>query len=143
MFNRYQAEFVKELPMVRRIMPHLMPSRMESAVYMKREIDLTRTLEFIDRYKDRFPDLSIFHIFIAVWKEVLYRRPRLNQFVLNHKLYRNHFASISFAVRKNKSIDSPNTVVKINFKNEDSFETMYNKIEAAKTIGQQTKPTSL
>jgi hypothetical protein len=115
---------------------------MESAIFMKREIDLTRAFEFIDRHKGRYPHLSIFHIFIATCKEVLYKRPRLNQFVLNRKLYRNQEASISFAVRKNQKANSPITVVKIKFKNEDSFETMYHKIEAAKEIGRNKKPTS-
>jgi hypothetical protein len=66
----------------------------------------------------------------------------LNQFVLNRKLYRNHGVSISFAVKKNENVDSPDTVVKIEFKNEDSFEAMYQKIETAKKIGRKTKPTS-
>ncbi len=120
----------------------MMPTRMESAIFMKRKIDLTGTFEFIDRHKERYPRLSVFHVFIAVCKEVLYRRPRLNQFVLNRKLYRNREASISFAVRKNKDIDSPITVVKIDFEKDDSFATMYHKIEAAKGIGRETKSTS-
>jgi hypothetical protein len=49
---------------------------------------------------------------------------------------------ISFAVRKGDHVDSPMSVVKINFEADDSFETMYRKIEAVKKVGRNKKPTS-
>jgi len=45
-----------DVPPARRIMPFIMRSRNESAVYFEQELDLTRTLPFLEQFNAAHPE---------------------------------------------------------------------------------------
>lgn len=52
LFTRPDGKLARDVPPFREMMPFLMPTRNESAVYFEQQIDLRKTLPFITKWND-------------------------------------------------------------------------------------------
>lgn len=103
-----------ELSATRRIMPFLMGSRNESAVYFEQHPDLTRTEAFLARYNREHPEAraTLFHVVTWACARVLHERPRLNRFVAGGRLYQRDGVDISYSAKKALRDGAPVLVLK-------------------------------
>lgn len=126
LFRRADGKLAKDVPPFRRIMPFLMPSRNESVVYFEQEIDLTKTMPFIEAFNAAHPDtkISVFHVFLWAAVKGLHARPRLNRFVMGSRVYVRDGIWISYSAKKSLSDDAPIVVLKRKFEPEQSFEEL-------------------
>jgi len=117
LFRRPDGNYVSDVPATRRIMPFIMPTRTESAVYFEQELDLTRTLPFLEQFNARNPGCraGIFHLFIWAAVRALHARPRLNRFIAGSHLYARDGVWISYSAKKALNDDSPLVVLKRRF----------------------------
>src|SRR5690242_7189088 len=89
LFRRADGEYVEKVPAYRRIMPFIMPTRTESAVYFEQKIDATQGLAFIAEWNERHPDqkITFLHLLMHGAIRALHARPRLNRFTMGGHLY--------------------------------------------------------
>jgi len=113
LFSRPDGKLA-DVPAVRKIMPFIMRTRNESAVYFEQEIDLTRTLPFIEKFNSSHPGIrvTVFHVFIWAAVQALHARPRLNRFVVGSRIYDRDGIWISYSAKKAMSPDAPVVVLK-------------------------------
>src|SRR5687767_12437106 len=77
-----------DVPAYRRIMPHIMRTRNESAVCFEQQLDLSRTLPALQRFNAHSPHrATVFHVFLFAVTRVLHERPRLNRFVAGSRIW--------------------------------------------------------
>src|SRR4051812_25737211 len=102
LFNRPDGTLATDVPAARRIMPFIMRSRTESAVYFEQQIDLSRTLPFLERFNAAHPTrkVTVFHVFIWAALAALHERPRMNRFVIGSRLYQREGIWISYSAKK-------------------------------------------
>jgi hypothetical protein len=114
LFRRPDGTLATDVPPTRRIMPFIMRTRNESAVYFEQELDLTRTLPFIEAFNQKHPEtrLTVFHLFLWAAVRALHQRPRLNRFVVGGQIYQRDGIWISFSAKKALSDDAPIILVK-------------------------------
>jgi hypothetical protein len=106
----------------RRMMPYLMRTRTESAVYFEQLLDLTKTREFIDAFNARQERrITLFHVFLWAAVRVLHERPRLNRFVSGGRIYDRDGIWISYSAKKALHDDAPIVVLKRRFDPSLSF----------------------
>jgi hypothetical protein len=105
-------------------MPYIMPTRTESQVFFEQELDLTRTLAFIEAFNAAHPELrvTVFHVFLWAVVRALDARPRLNRFAMGGRIYQRDGIWVSFAAKKKMSDDAPLVTIKRRFDPKASFE---------------------
>lgn len=113
------------VPKARAIMPYIMRSRTESAVYFEQTLDVSRTLEWLERYNagDR-PKAGLFNVVLYFLAQMLHERPRLNRFVAGRRIYDRNGVYLSFAAKKAMSDDAEIAMVKRRFDASESFAGM-------------------
>ena len=126
LFRRADGDYVEKVPAYRRIMPFIMPTRTESAVYFEQKIDATRGLGFIARWNERFADRKITFLHLLMYGAIkaLHERPRLNRFTVGGHLYQRRGIWVSYSAKKAFDDASPIVVIKQEFTPEVSFADM-------------------
>lgn len=141
LFRRKDGDYVAKVPAYRRIMPFIMPTRTESAVYFEQRIDATRGLTYIARWNERFPDKKITFLHLMMYGAIrsLHERPRLNRFTMGGYLYQRRGIWISYSAKKAFNDDSPIVVLKQHFSPELSFAQMVDEMYGALREGRSDK----
>jgi pyruvate/2-oxoglutarate dehydrogenase complex dihydrolipoamide acyltransferase (E2) component len=143
LFRRSDGELVTDLSPLRRIMPYLMKTRNESAVYFDQVIDVTPTLEYLHRVNGEGERrLSFFQIVLCAAVRTLAMRPVLNRFVVGKRVYRRNTIDISFVVKKAFTDEASMTMVKVTFDPADTLETVAQRVKQAVEIGRGEKLTA-
>lgn len=115
-FTRPDGTRATDVAPYRRMMPYLMRTRTESAVYFEQQIDLTKTLAFIEGWNASHQRrITVFHVFLCAAVGVLAERPRLNRFIAGGRVWQRDGIWISFSAKKALRDDAPIVVVKRRF----------------------------
>jgi hypothetical protein len=113
---RSDGSFVKRAPTLRRLMPFLMPTRNEAAVYFEQQIEVGPAMALLARMNaDRAPEhrVTLFQLLLIGMARTLALRPVLNRFIVGRRLYQRKRIELSFAVKKEKSDAGGLTTVKV------------------------------
>ncbi|MEW5851719.1 MAG: 2-oxo acid dehydrogenase subunit E2 [Myxococcota bacterium] len=124
-FTRPDGTLARDVPAYRRLMPYLMRTRNESAVYFDQQLDLTRTVPFLQRFNmGSSHRATVFHVFLYAAVRVMHERPRLNRFVAGGRIWQRDGIWVSFSAKKSLSDDAPIVVVKRRLDPTHDFATM-------------------
>jgi hypothetical protein len=125
LFGRRDGTLAKGIAPYRRIMPFIMKTRNESAVYFEQEMDLTRTLKFIEQFNATHKNrITVFHVFLWAATRTLNERPGMNRFVMGGNIYQRDGIWISYSAKKEMKDGSPLVVLKRKFDPALSFEQL-------------------
>lgn len=87
-----------KVPAMMRLMTYL-KDRQDAYVYINRKFDVTDLVSYMKEKKKKHPDLTYFHAFSIAISKVIYNRPKLNSFVINHKFYQRNDVILTFTAR--------------------------------------------
>lgn len=121
LFRRADGVPVEGLSAERRIMPHLMRGRNESAIYHEALYDISRTRRWLREY-NRAGDhgaATLFHLVVWGCAYSIHRHPSMNRFVAGRRIYQRNEVSLSFAAKKTMERDAPLVTVKVKFPDPD------------------------
>lgn len=91
----------------------------------------------IDRYirqkrKEGLKDFGITHVLLAAYVRGVARYPQLNRFISGQKVYsRGEDIQYCMVVKKEMSVDSPDTSIKVHLSPRDTAEDVYRKLNEA------------
>jgi hypothetical protein len=142
LIDRPDGTPVSPLSPMRKLIPHLMPSRNGSAVYFEQHVDVTDTLTYIERRRADDPDLNLFQVVLTALVRTLARRPQMHRFVAGRRLYQRHVIELSFAVKKQMSDQGQLTVVKVAFDPQETLDGCAARIRAAVKEGKGQRATT-
>jgi hypothetical protein len=130
LFSRPDGTLASDVHPFRKMMPYIMQTRNESAVYFEQMIDLTKTNVFIEEWNTKNPDkkITVFHLFLHAVAMTLHERPRLNRFIMGHKVWQRDGVWISFSAKKRLEDGSPIVVLKRRFEPGLKFEAILEAI---------------
>lgn len=143
LFTRPDATKVHDVAPTRRIMPFIMRTRTESAVYFEQHIDLTRTLPFIEAWNQAKPDrkITVFHLFLWSVVRAMAERPRLNRFVMGGQLWQRTGIWITFSAKKELKDGSPIITLKRQFEPHVTFGECVDRIYGDVKEGRSDEPS--
>jgi hypothetical protein len=141
LFRRKDGDLVEKVPAYRRIMPFIMPTRTESAVYFEQKIDATRGVEYIARWNEKYPDkkITFLHLMMYGVIKAMNERPRLNRFTIGGYLYQRRGIWLSYSAKKAINDDSPIVVLKQQFDPSLTFPQMVDQMYAGLREGRSDK----
>ena len=142
--NRPDGTIVRKAPRVRLFMPYLMPRRSDAAVFYEQKLDISKTLDYLDRWNegDGRPQLRFFHIYLAAMIRLMHERPRVNRFIAGRRLYQRNDIAISISVLKARDDDAKLTVVKQIYEPETGLRAVIDRTEQIISGGRSHKKTA-
>jgi hypothetical protein len=110
---RPDGDYVPDIPATRRIMPYIMRTRTESAVYFEQQVETAKTLDYIKKKREETGlQVTMLHVLLLAASRTLDARPRLNRFTAGGRIYQRRGIQVSFSAKKAKNDDAPIAVVK-------------------------------
>ncbi len=129
--DRSDGRLLKKLPPMHRIEPYIMVHRNDATNLIFDKVEVTKLEEYIrHKRKQGYKGFGIFHVMMASYVRVVSQRPAVNRFISGQKIYARNNIEINIDIKKEMTIESPNTVVKIEFDPYDTAIDIYNKMKA-------------
>lgn len=112
--DRKDARWIK-MPGVLRMCTYL-KDRQDADVYINKKIDVTELVKYMETKKINNPETTYFHAFSMACAKVVYNKPRLNRYIINHNCYERNDVSLSFVAKVNFEDDAKEflSVLKVN-----------------------------
>ena len=128
---RSDGKKIKDLPPIFKIMPCVMPERVDSQVYFKQDIALKSLDEYIDRKAEEGIKISYMNIVYAAIVKIIGERPNLNRFAMNGSLYQRNKVYVSLVIKKSLTDDGTETPIKLGFDGSENIFEIKNKLDEA------------
>lgn len=126
--DRKDGRRVRTLQPMTYVIPYIMRERNDAQNFIFDSIDITETDAFLrDMRKQGYKSMSILHVFMAAYLRVVSMRPGLNRFCSGQKIFHRDVVEINMSVKKEMSLDSPDTLVKARFEPSETLLEVYEK----------------
>lgn len=132
--GRRDGRLVADLPAVRRVVPHLMPTRLESTIYYRQHLDVEHLMDWLPRVNaDRSEGerVRFFHVFLTAWARLYRRRPELNRFISGRRTYEHHEISFAFTAKQAMTDEAAEVQVHLRFDGTETVDEVRDRVEAA------------
>ena len=115
--KRPDGTYLGKLHFFTQLLPYLMPTRTESAIYFEQEFDVTKTLEYVrkKRMDASGPKISMFYIILYAAVRVIAQRPKMNRFVSGFRHYQRNRISFNFVAKRELSDEGEEINVTMSF----------------------------
>ena len=111
------------------ITPFIMVNRVGSMNLMKDRIPVTKLEKFLRECRDNvMTNISMMHLLIAAYVRLVSQRPALNRFIRGQRVWTRKSIEISLTIKKEMSLESPDTVVKVIFSPDATLSEVYEKL---------------
>ena len=129
---------LKGIDPVRRFIPFLMPTRTESFVLCKQQVEAGPAREFLKNYRrgnDGGPQPTLFHLLLRAVALVMEERPGLNRFLAGGRLYQRRGVWISFSAKRSMEEGAPIFTRKRRFEAGESLRAMVEGVQEGLSHG--------
>lgn len=125
--DRRDAKKIK-MPAMMRLMTYI-SNRQDSDVYINRKLDVTELVKYMQEKKKQHTDLTYFHAFSIAIAKVIYNRPKLNRYIINHKCYERNDVVLTFTAKVNFKDDAKEVMSLIKVMEDDNIFSISEKIK--------------
>ena len=128
--KRSDGTYLRNLHFFTQLLPYLMPSRTEAAIYFEQDFDVTKTLEFVRKKKEdeNSPKISVFYLILYAAVRAIAQRPKLNRFVSGYRYYQRNRILFNFVAKRDLSDEGEEVNVTMSFSPLLSLEEFCKKI---------------
>ena len=117
---------VKTLPPMSYVMPYIMKTRNTSMNYIKDAIDIEKAEAYIRKKRQEgLSSFGMLHIFLAVYARTVSQKPGINRFIRGQKIYTRDHIEVMMTIKKEMTLESPNTCIKFYMSPGDTADTIY------------------
>jgi hypothetical protein len=127
-WSRPDADPIRDLDNVRRLMPFLSPRRNDSVFHLRTQIEADSALAFVDEWNRgaEKPDdpLTLFSLYLRSLAKVIHERPGVNRFVEGGRLWQRRGVWVTFSAKMELLDGAPVVTVKREFPPGESLKEM-------------------
>lgn len=124
--DRKDGRRVRTLSPMSYVTPYIMRTRNDAQNYFEDSFDITETDKFLrELRKQGYKSISILHIIMAAYIRVVASRPGVNRFISGQKIFHRNTIEVNMAVKKELSLEAPDTMVKARFEPTDTLFDVY------------------
>ena len=128
--DRYDGRLVRTVQPMGKLMPYLMKVRADSQNQFEAKIDIHNAEMYLaQKKKEGYTDMGILHVFLAAYVRVVAERPAINRFIAGQKIYHRDDLECLMVVKKDMSLDSNDTCIKVKFDPRDNIYNVYKKFQ--------------
>ena len=142
--DRAEGRKLRTLLPMHRVMPYIMPRRSDALNYFSDTFDMTKVDAFCrQKVKEGYTSFGFLHVLLAAYVRMLSQRPATNRFVSGQKIYARNEIEIVMTVKKEMTIEAPETCIKVVFEPTDTIDDVYRKFnDVVSDVVGQTEETS-
>jgi 2-oxoacid dehydrogenase/acyltransferase catalytic subunit len=132
--RRGDATYVGDLLAFRRIVPYLLRTRTESAVYFPQRIEVDGLLAWLDEVNAGCAEperITLFDVLVTAIARTVRLRPEVNRFIVGRRTYQHDDISVSFVVKTVMADGAPETEVRLVFTGYESVEEVRDLVNGA------------
>lgn len=129
--DRKDGRRVRTMSPMSYVIPYIMRTRSDAQNQIADTIDITEADKFLREMRAKgYKSISVLHVFIAAYIRAIAMRPGINRFCSGQKIYHRNTIEINMAVKKEMSLDAPDTMIKVRFEPTDTITDVYEKFNA-------------
>ncbi|AQP45729.1 2-oxo acid dehydrogenase subunit E2 [Tessaracoccus flavus] len=132
--GRRDGRLIDDLPSTRRVVPHLMPTRLDAIVYYPQHLEVDVVMDWLDEVnRDRPAEerIRFFHVMLAALARLFHQRPELNRFISGRRTYEHRDISFAFTVKKALTDEADEVQARITFSGVDTVDEVRLMVDAA------------
>ena len=128
--DRYDGRLVRTVPPMSKLMPYLMKVRADSQNHFEADIDIHNIEKYLaEKKREGYTDMSLLHVILAAYVKVVGERPAIHRFIAGQKIYHRNKIECLMTIKKDMSLDSPDTCIKVEFDPRDNIYNVYKKFQ--------------
>lgn len=117
---------VKTISPMSAVIPFIMVNRTGSQNFISDSVDIEKVEKYIkEKQTQGMQNISMMHVMIAAYIRLVSQRPALNRFIRCQRVWTRKNVEVSLTIKKEMSLDSPDTVVKITLPPSATLEDVY------------------
>ncbi|MBQ4066853.1 MAG: hypothetical protein IJD22_04310 [Clostridia bacterium] len=122
---------VKTVPAMQAITPFIMTNRVGAMNLMTDRFNVTGLDKYLKQKRaEGLTGITAMHVIIAAYIRLVSQRPALNRFIRGQRIWTRRSIEISLTIKKEMTLESPDTVVKVIFEPDATVEDVYKKMTA-------------
>ena len=120
---------VKTIPCMASLEPFIMRTRQDASNQIMDSIRVDKIEEYIrEKRAEGLTNLTLMHVLIAAYIRAVAARPALNRYVQGQRIYARKNIEICLTIKKDMTLESPDTVVKVFFYPDATIYDVYNEL---------------
>lgn len=117
---------VKTISPMSAVIPFIMVNRTGSQNFISDSVDIEKVEKYIkEKQAQGMQNISMMHVMIAAYIRLVSQRPAFNRFIRGQRVWTRKNVEVSLTIKKEMSLDSPDTVVKITLPPSATLEDVY------------------
>ncbi len=129
--DRKDGRRVRTMSPMSYVIPYIMRTRNDAQNQIADTIDITETDKFLREMRAKgYKSISVLHVFLAAYIRAVAMRPGINRFCSGQRIYHRNTIEFNMAVKKEMSLDAPDTMIKVRFEPTDTIVDVYEKFNA-------------
>ena len=130
--DRIDGRRLRSLAPISQMIPYIMVNRNASANKFAESIEITHVERYIrQKRREGLTSFGLLHVFLAAYCRAVAKYPGLNRFISGQKVFsRGEDIQFCIVVKKDMTVDSPETTIKVHFSPRDTAEDVYRKVSA-------------
>jgi len=130
--DRWDGYRMRTVSPMLQVMPFIMPQRCDALNYFTESLDITEAEKYVrNKVKEGKTNFTILHVFLASYIRAISQRPGINRFISGQHIFGRRNIVINMVVKKEMSMHSPDTCIKVYFEPSDTIDEVYEKFNAA------------
>ena len=139
--DRKEGRRVRTLPAMQYAESYIMKDRNDAMNFFEDAIDITNAELFLDKkHKEGYTDMTLLHVILAAYVRTLAERPGINRYISGQRIYHRHKIECVMTIKKEMSLESPDTCIKVEFDPRDNVDNVYKKFQrvAKQSVQEET-----
>ena len=126
--DRKEGRWIRSLSPVNQLMAFIMPQRNDALNMFRDSIDISAAEKLLRELKEQgYKNIGMLHVFLAAYVRTVASTPAINRFISGQRVYARHGIEVVMTVKKEMTIQSPDTVIKIDYTPWDTLTEVYEK----------------
>lgn len=139
--DRKEGRRIRTLPAMTQFTPFIMKTRNDSMNMFEDVIDITNVEKYLDlKHEEGYTDMAMLHVILAAYVRIVAERPGINRFIAGQRIFARKNIECVMTVKKEMSLESPDTCIKVEFDPRDNIYNVYKKFrtEVNKALSEDT-----
>ena len=131
--DRIDGRRIRTLAPMAQITSYFQVERNTCSNFFEESFEITHVERYIrQKRREGLTDFGLTHVLLAAYVRGLCKYPQLNRFINGQKVYsRGEDIQYCMVIKKQMTVDSPDTSIKVHLRRTDTAEDVYNKLNAA------------
>ncbi len=120
---------LKTLPAMAMVSPYIMKTRNTSSNLIKDTLVTDKIDEYIREKKNQgLENFTLMHVLIAAYIRTVASKPGINRYIQGQRVFARNNVEVCLTIKKEMTLESPDTVVKAYFYPDATAEDVYNEL---------------